>query len=175
MDDVRYVEADAFVDDYCENVNSDLDYRSRESYVNDFRDGQRMYMVIGGALSFILALIGVLNFINGVVTSINARRRELAVLQSIGMTGRQLRYMLVGEGALHILLTAVFVLTIGNLLTWGIVKLLSLQMWFFTYHFVLWPMLCCLVVFTVLAMVIPAICSRWMCRSSVVDRLRIAE
>ena len=175
VDDVRYDEADAFVEDYCENVNSDLDYRSRESYVNDFRDGQRMYMVIGGALSFILALIGVLNFINGVVTSINARRRELAVLQSIGMTGRQLRYMLVGEGALHILLTAVFVLTIGNLLTWGIVKLLSSQMWFFTYHFVLWPMLCCLVVFTVLAMVIPAICSRWMCRSSVVDRLRIAE
>lgn len=175
VDDAHYDEAAAFVDDYCENVNSDLDYRSRESYVNDFKDGQRMYMVIGGALSFILALIGVLNFINGVVTSINARRRELAVLQSIGMTGKQLRYMLVGEGALHILLTAVFVLTIGNLLTWGIVKLLSSQMWFFTYHFVIWPMLCCLVVFAVLAVVIPAVCCRRMCRTSVVDRLRVAE
>ncbi|MGN0704871.1 MAG: FtsX-like permease family protein, partial [Lentihominibacter sp.] len=175
VDDAHYDEANAFVDDYCENVNSDLDYRSRESYVDDFRDGQRMYMVIGGALSFILALIGVLNFINGVITSINARRRELAVLQSVGMTGKQLKSMLAGEGAFHILLTAVLVLTAGNLLTWGVVKLISSQMWFFTYHFVIWPMVVSLVVFAVLAVAIPAVCCRRMCRSSVVDRLRTTE
>ncbi|MDD6646212.1 MAG: ABC transporter permease [Firmicutes bacterium] len=175
VDDAHYDEAAAFVDDYCENVNSDLDYRSRDSYVDDFRDGQRMYMVIGGALSFILALIGVLNFINGVVTSINARRRELAVLQSVGMTGKQLKSMLACEGAFHILLTAALVLTAGNVLTWGFVKLMSSQMWFFTYHFVIWPMVVSLVVFAVLAVAIPAVCCRRMCRSSIVDRLRIAE
>ena len=42
----------------------------------------------GGALSFIVGLVGVLNFFNAILTGILARKRELAVLQSIGMTGK---------------------------------------------------------------------------------------
>ncbi len=56
-----------------------------------------MTMVVGGILSFILGLIGILNFINTMITSIQARKNELAVLQAVGMTGRQLRQMLTGE------------------------------------------------------------------------------
>ena len=62
-----------------------------------------MFMLLGGALSFIVGLVGVLNFFNSIVTGITARRRELAVLQSIGMTGRQLQTMLALEGLLYTL------------------------------------------------------------------------
>ena len=51
-----------------------------------------MFLPLGGALSFIVGLVCVLNFFNAILTGIIARQRELAVLQSfVGMTGRQLR------------------------------------------------------------------------------------
>ena len=45
-----------------------------------------MVLIVGGCLSFVIGLIGVLNFFNAILTSIHARRREFAMLQSIGMT-----------------------------------------------------------------------------------------
>ena len=50
-----------------------------------------------------MGLVGVLNFFNAVLTGIITRRREFAVLQSIGMTGGQLKKMLVLEGLLYTL------------------------------------------------------------------------
>ncbi len=50
-----------------------------------------------------MGLVGVLKFFNAVLTGILTRRREFAVLQSIGMTGKQLKRMLVYEGLLYAL------------------------------------------------------------------------
>lgn len=164
-----------FLADYCETVNDDLDYRSKAIYVEEFEQMQNTFIMVGGALSLVLALIGILNFANSVITSINARRRELAVMQSIGMTGKQMKQMLAGEGLCHILLTAVLVLTAGNLAVYGVIKLVAGQMWFFTYHFNIVPVLVSLVAFAALAVLIPGICYRLMCKNSVVDRLRTGE
>lgn len=175
VDEAHYDAVEDCVDDYCENVNSDLDYRSKATYVEEFEQMQNTFIMVGGALSLVLALIGILNFANSVITSINARRRELAVMQSIGMTGKQMKQMLAGEGLCHILLTAVLVLTAGNLAVYGVVRLVAGQMWFFTYHFNIVPVLVSLVVFAALAVLIPGICYRVMCKNSVVDRLRTGE
>ena len=44
------------------------------------------------------ALIGILNFINSITTSILSRYREIAMLQSVGMTGWQVKQILIYEG-----------------------------------------------------------------------------
>ena len=38
-----------------------------------------------GAISLILILIGILNFVNVMITGINIRLKELAIMESIGM------------------------------------------------------------------------------------------
>ena len=53
--------------------------------------------VLGSGISLLLLLIGVLNFINVMVTGVYSRRQELAVLESIGMTKRQISGMLTWE------------------------------------------------------------------------------
>ena len=50
-----------------------------------------MYVMIGGMLAFILALIGILNFLNTMAASILSRKQEFAALEAVGMTGRQLK------------------------------------------------------------------------------------
>ncbi len=49
---------------------------------------------LGGGIAFVLAFIGVLNFANIMFTNIEARKHELYVMESIGMTKKQCHRML---------------------------------------------------------------------------------
>ena len=62
-----------------------------------------MFLLLGTVLSFIVGLVGIINFVNAVITGIVSRKRELAMLQAVGMTGQQLRAMLVWEGLFYAL------------------------------------------------------------------------
>lgn len=160
---------------YCENVDPNMAYQSRATFTGEFEGMQNMYLTVGSILSFILALIGILNFINSVITSVQTRRQEFAVLQSIGMTGKQLKRMLIGEGLWYTVITVIITLTIGSLITYGIVTGIAYQMWFFTYHFMITPILICIPALILMSIIIPAICYHNMSRQSVVDRLRTSE
>lgn len=91
----------AYLEDYTNNVNQNLDFESKQKYVQAFERYRKMFLLMGGALSFVVGMVGILNFFNAVLTSICTRRREFAVLQSIGMTNRQLKKMLMSEGLLY--------------------------------------------------------------------------
>ena len=170
-----YKSTEEWLNNYCENINPQMDFKSKSTYEDEFKNMQNMLLFVGGALSFILALIGILNFINAVITSIQTRKQELAVLQSIGMTGKQLKYMLSFEGICYILLTCVFVFSFGNLIIYAIIWALSSQIWFFVYHFIITPVLISIPILFIISIIVPVVCYKNMCRYSVVDRLRINE
>mgnify|MGYP002746899261 FL=1 len=175
VDDAHIPEVETWIADYCENVEPSLAYESRAVYVESFESTQSMYTVVGGTLSFLLALIGVLNFTGAIVTSLLTRRRELAMLQSVGMTGRQLRQMLVCEGLLYALLTLAVTVSLGSALCYGGILLFSQSMWFFTYHFTLLPVLLCAPPLLLVTALIPLFGYRSISRNSLVERLREVE
>ena len=115
-----------------------------------------MFLIVGGALSLILALIGILNFVNLTYTSIHERKKELEVLRAIGMTRKQQKQMIIGEGIIHIILTFVFVLTFGLFLNYLIVNALAGGMMMFSYKFVIWPILACIPAFFLISAIVPA-------------------
>ena len=170
-----YTAIEQWVKNYCETVNTQLDYCSRNTYVKEFESMQTTYLTVGSLLSCILAFIGILNFINATITSVQTRQQELAVLQSIGMTGKQLKKMLIGEGLCHTIITILIVLLVGTPITYGLLTAIKNQLWFFTYHFTILPFLLCIPALLILSALIPTIYYRNMCRKSVVDRLRSCE
>ena len=171
-DDASNAAMEAFLKDYTENVNSQLDYESKATYAGEFYSFQNMFLLLGGALSFIVGLVGVLNFFNAILTGITARRRELAVLQSIGMTGRQLRTMLAIEGLLYTAGAAALALALILASAPFLGPVLNRMIWFFTYRFTLWPVGVVLPLFAVLGVGIPILTSRAAQRIPVVERLR---
>lgn len=175
IDDAHVLKTEEWIKDYCENVDPDLAYSSKATYKEEFHSLQSMFLIVGGALSFILALIGILNFINSVVISILARQKEFAVLQSVGMTGNQLKRMLISEGLIYAGLTILFASTAGAGIGYLLVQALAGQIWFFTWHFTFLPVVCCIPVLIMIAAAIPVICYRTMCRPSIVERLRETE
>ena len=151
-----YPNAENKVSEYCSDINPMLGYESRETYLESFEEMISMFLIVGGALSLILALIGVLNFVNLTYTSIHERRKELEVLRAIGMTRKQQKQMIIGEGFIHIILTFVFVLTVGLFLNYLIVNALAGGMMMFSYRFVIWPILACIPAFTLISVIVPA-------------------
>lgn len=166
---------EAFLKDYTETVQPVYDYESKQSYVAEFEGFRGMFLTMGGALSFIIGLVGVLNFLNAVLTSILARRRELAVLQAVGMTGKQLKTMLTREGLLYagFSLGLALVLSVGAGLV--IQTALASMFWFFTARFTLLPVLLVAPVFVLLGILLPRLSYRAISRQSVVERIRTED
>lgn len=129
--------------------------------------------MLGSALSFIVGLVGILNFFNAILTGITARRRELAVLQSIGMTTRQLRTMLALEGLLYTVGSTLLALVLVCVTAPFVGNGLNNMIWFFTYHFTLWPVAVILPLFALLGVAIPVATCQMTQRYSVVERLRV--
>lgn len=172
VSDAHLDEAEKWLEEYCETTSPELTYRSREFYKGEFEEMKNTYLICGGVLSFILALIGILNFVNTMVTSIMTRKRELAMLQSIGMTGRQLKQMLFAEGLWYAVLTIGLTLTAGTGISTLIIQGFAGSLWFFSYNFSLLPMLSCSPVLILLCVIIPLLCARVLQKESVVERLR---
>ena len=166
---------EVFLHDYTTRVNPRYGYESKQSYIDEFESFRSMFLVIGGLLSFIVGLVGVLNFINAILTGILTRKRELAMLQSIGMTGKQLKTMLISEGLLYalgsVLLAFIFSLAVGPLAA----SVLEKMFWFFTYRPSFTPILVVAPIFALLGILVPLIVYRSVSSHSIVERLRCSE
>ena len=161
-----------FLSSYVENIESSMNYDSKQTYINSFNDLTSLIITIGGALSIIIGLIGITNFVNSVLTSIITRRKELAMLQSIGMTGKQLKKMLSFEGLYYAAGTVVASIVFGSLVSVIIVRAISNSIWFFTYKFVIFPMFVIYPFLIALTVIIPAIIYRKIAKTSIIERLR---
>lgn len=159
---------------YTGTVQPIYGYESKQTYVDVFEGFRGMFLTLGGVMSFIVGLVGVLNFVNAVLTGILTRKREFAVLQSVGMTGKQLKTMLVYEGLYYTLLAVA--LSLGLSLIMGpLVEAVSNLFWFFSYRFTVLPVLLVLPVFLILGAVVPLLVCRAITQSTIVERLREAE
>ena len=163
---------EAFLRDYTQNVNPQFDYESKALYVSEFEGMRAMFQLCGGALSFIVGLVGVLNFFNAILTGIIARKREFAVLQSIGMTGRQLKTMLVYEGLFYTLGAVIISLVLTLALGPAAFTAVGSLFWFFTYRLDLTPFLLIIPLFALLGTSIPILTGRAAERHTIVERLR---
>ena len=160
---------------YTQTVQPTLDFESKQGYAAQFEGLRNMFLAVGSALAFVIGLVGVLNFVNAILTGIITRRREFAVLQSVGMTGRQLKAMLIFEGLGYTLLALLLALAVCTAAGPLIGPAIEGLFWFFSYRFTVLPILALLPVFVLLGCLVPLASYRAAARQTVVERLRAAE
>ena len=115
-------------------------YQSKTTFRKQFEGFSEGFLVLGIAVSGILGIIGLMNFINVVYSSIYDRRHELAVMQSMGMGLKQVYGMLMEEGGYYML--GAWIGSIILSLPVGYYLMASLtEMEFFKYHFYPQPFL----------------------------------
>ncbi|MBD5520612.1 MAG: FtsX-like permease family protein, partial [Lachnospiraceae bacterium] len=174
--------ADEYQDDfenavkyYSENVNRFMGYMSKDSIANEFNSMLFAITSIGIALAATIALIGILNFINAMITEIIARKREFAMLQSIGMTNAQLKKTLICEGIAYIAISAGVSFVLGSLLSWKVLEALNNVFLFFEYRFQLLPFIITIPILLLVAVLAPLLSFKQLRKKSIVERLRESE
>ena len=175
VDDEHLLAAENWLKNYTANTDTSLDYFSKVVLRQSFDVMINMYRIVGGALCAILALIGVLNFINSMMTSILSRHKEIAMLQSVGMTGQQVKRMLIYEGIGYSVLGLLCSLILSILGSVTVVRMMGAELTYFTWHFTLLPVFLCIVPLILITTLVPLICYKKMAQKTVVERLRIAE
>ena len=175
VDEEHQLATENWLKNYTTNTDTALDYLSKVTLRQTFDGMINMYRLVGGALCAILALIGILNFINSITTSILSRYREIAMLQSIGMTGRQVKQMLIYEGIGYSILGLLGSLILSVIASLTVVRMMGAELTYFTWHFTLLPVFLCIIPLILITAIVPLVCYNKMAQKTVVDRLRIAE
>lgn len=129
------------------------------------------------ALLLIIAVIGFINLINTMITSIVTRKRELGILQALGLSDRQLVKLLAGEGAVFIAGTLFLSITLGNLLGYLVflrakeAQFMSISAW----HYPVWETIGLLAALILGQLFITLFISKRVHRESLVERIRSGE
>ncbi len=166
---------ESFLKDYTETVEPTMNYKSKFTALESIEGIQKTAVLVGGALAIIIGLIGILNFTNAVLTGILTRRREFAMLQSIGTTRRQLMKMLCTEGICYAAATSFCSVLLSIVCSLLIVRPLCGQLWFLSYNFVLFPLIILLPLLFVSGALIPFIAYHASEHQSIVERIRMVE
>ena len=168
--------SEAFAEDYLSELTSDdlsgLMYESKSTLRDELKGFQNMFLLLGGLLCAIIGLVGVLNFFNAVMTGILSREREFAVLQAVGMTGRQLKAMLVYEGLFYALSSALSALVLSFIINPLAGNLLENMFWFFSANFTIIPVMAAIPIFALLGWLIPYVMYYHASKHSIVEQLR---
>ena len=82
------------------------------------QDSQGNMMEIGTVISLLLLLVGALNYGNTMAASLQSRKLTFAIMESLGMSDRQIRKLLVREGLLYAFFSIIITMTAGTLITY---------------------------------------------------------
>ena len=96
------------------SLNSDIQIISRIEKAKEMEGYILTTKVLTIGLSFIFLLVGILNFVTTMITSVNNRKQEFAILESIGMTHRQQLKILLIEGFYYWIISFILLLIVGN-------------------------------------------------------------
>lgn len=157
------------------DAHPEMGYVSKDSLRQEFEKMLTIIASLGIALCVVIAIVGMLNFINAMVTEVISRRREFAMLQSIGMTNEQLRKILVCEGVCYVAISGSIAFVVGAPLSWFVLKALNQVLLFFEYRFRILPFFMLMPALVGVAMLTPILAHRNLQKKSIVERLREAE
>lgn len=151
--------------------SNDLSYISRYDDRKRIEDSQSSMTEIGTVIALLLLFVGLLNYINTFASSIQNRKLTFAIMESIGMSGMQIKKLLVREGLLYALGSVGITLTVGTGITYAAFQ--SMNYMKIPFRIPVVPLLCA-VAFVILICVITPLLSykKIAANDSIVERLR---
>lgn len=174
VEDAHLDAAQEMLDRYSAETGENIPLTTRASKAAQYRRETRSSAVMGNVVSIVIALVGVLNFINSMVTSIVSRRKEFAMMQSVGMTKPQLCKLLVWEGMDYAWITLLCTYVISSLAV-GIGVRAMVEGGFTTFRFTLLPLVICTPLLLLFAVFVPYLCFHNLEKDSLVERLRSTD
>ena len=151
------------------------------NFISRYDEKQKISSTLGtfhiftDGISFVLLFIGALNFVNVMITGVNSRRKELATLESIGMTKKQTVKMLSLEGIYYAIITTVLLMTLGNAVLCAIAAGVKRVVDYAVFEYPGMLLLVLMIIVYAVCVTVPGIVYKAMSKETVVQRLRVTE
>ncbi|WP_278568789.1 ABC transporter permease [Intestinibacter bartlettii] len=165
--------------EYSKYIKKKLDSMQKEGYIDakmdaseNFTQSKIMMNVVGGGIAIIFIFIGLLNFINVMITNVSTRLRELAIMESIGMTKKQIKKMLTYEGLYYAGITLGMIFTLGLGIIYVIAEMTQNLADYAKFIFPTNQLIFLVIVITLVCSITPGIVYKFSSKQSVIDRLR---
>lgn len=122
----------------------------------------------------LIGVFGVLNLLNTLITNILTRKRELGILQAVGMSNHQISKMLLTEGLLYTLGVFILSISFGTLLGILVCKVFSAMSVFgeVSYQFPTWEMAGFFILMLVIQVVFSLVTIKQLRKQSLVEQIR---
>lgn len=151
---------------------TDYSWTSKIEQAENVKKAQGHMMEVGLGIALILAVIGFMNYVNTSVGNMQNRRREISILESLGMTERQIRKMLIWEGTLYTTGVVFLTLTAGLGITYGVYQ--SMNYMGAKFWFPVVPFLGAAAMLLTVCIVVPLLAYKELEKSgSLVERIRV--
>jgi putative ABC transport system permease protein len=150
----------------------EIELTSKLQWAEKMESAKIIFYILGGAITLILAAIGILNFISTMLTSVVVRKHEFAMMESIGMTKRQLRKMLLLEGTGYGVISTLLIISLGSLISYGAYYVFSQEADYAIYTYPTLPLLIALAFVFAACLSVPIIAYNRSKKMSIVERLR---
>ncbi len=164
-------QTELFMKRFTEEI-SGMAYESKAVHRAEFEDFKKMFVLLGGVLCGIIGFVGALNFINAIMAGILARKNEIAVLQAIGMTGKQVKEMLITEGMIYTVGSGLLALLLSLIFIPVINSAGNNIFGFYSNHFSVTPVVLMIPILALLGVLVPLLSYNGLARASIVERIR---
>ena len=153
-----------------------LSYGTLEYSIETYKKSMAITSVLIYSLVIIIGVIGLMNLINTMITSIITRKRELGILQAIGLSDKQLVKMLQIEGLFYTVGTLLITLTLGNILGYiAVIIFRNTGASYAIYDYPLTQTIIMIVAITLVQILITYMVTNNFKKDSLVDRIRYSE
>lgn len=129
------------------------------------------------AFIIILAAISIMNLINTMISSVHVRKKELGMMQAIGMSDRQLMKMLQLEGIFYTVGTLIISIGVGSLAGYPLFLYAKRTGMFdiSTYHYPVTAAIIIILTLFVIQMLLAIFIAKSVRKDSLIERIRFSE
>ena len=154
--------------------NNDLHTESQFENMRTIQESQGEMMEIGTIIALLLLLVGVLNYTNTIASNIQNRKLTFSVMESIGMSKKQINKLLIREGTLYALFSVFITLTIGSVITYICFE--SMNYMEIPFNVPVIPLVSAIILVMLICMITPLLSYKKLAGNrSIVERLRDYE
>ena len=156
--------------------NGFIEMTTLEDTIKQYEESIEMTKVLGYSLVIIIGVIGFINLINTMITSIITRKKELGILQAIGLSNKQLIRMLQMEGAFYTTVALAVTLTLGNIIGYGaFLAFKNSGASYASYNYPVYQTIIMIVLVVLAQILITYLVANNFKKDSLIDRIRYSE
>ncbi|MDO4454964.1 MAG: ABC transporter permease [Eubacteriales bacterium] len=156
-------------------TTSEWDYTSSVGKLEEFNKTYYSLTILGNGAAILLIVIGLINFINVMLTGVIARRNEFAVMESIGTTKKQIRKILIWEGGIYALIATLLIMTFGNAFLLLVANAVPHIADYAKFEYPVFLVICLIAAIFVICLSVPPLVYRIAAKETVIERLHNFE